>query len=331
MDPKTGEISGTPTVACGPIIYEIEANDIVDKEVKGRYFVSIAVIARIDAVHAPATISFVGQGDLQQSLNSGQKIAANTGIGVIFRQSSNTHFGILHDIEVELSLNIASTVDTIKSINQGSLNSSVQTVTNKQDFGNSVLLPLNSGQALSFNFKGYFTRRGGETGNFRRNESPKPLGGVLSGFNISLNGSNRNWQYVDTIAATKPTLVKASLLSLYIGPFYEFYAPSSGTDYNRDISITLGAGYSGRWILGDVQQGSQADFRTKMLGTTKNSFNGGEVIIALRFYGIKAEAHLPFFSNKTSVPGLTGSHLTTFIGFTGGFPIALKKPTPTGG
>ena len=330
LDPTTGVISGNPSTASGLVIYQIDATDIVSQVVIATYYVGIAVITRPDAVQTPATITFVGQGDLQQSLNNGAKIAANTGIGVIFRQNSNKHFGILHDIEVELSLNVASTVDTLKSINKGSLGSSVQTVTNKQDFGNSVLLPLNSGQALSFNFKGYFTRRGGATGNFRRNESPKPLGGFLSGFNISLNGSNRNWQYVDTIKGVSPTMVKTSLLSLYIGPFYEFYASTSSTGYNRDISITLGAGYSARWILGDVQQSNQADFRTKLLGTTKNSFNGTEVVLALRFYGIKAEAHLPFFSNKTSVSGSTGTHLTTLIGFSGGFPIDLKKPTKSG-
>jgi hypothetical protein len=276
---------------------------------------------RPDVVMASSTISFVGQGDIQQSLNSGAKIAANTGIGVIFRQNSNKHFGVLHDIEVELSINVASTVDTIKSVN--GLNN---TVMNKQDFGNSVLLPLNSGQAFSFKFRGYLTRKGGEFGNYRRNDAPRPLGGVLSGFDVALSGSNRNWEYDDSIKTVAPIQVKASLLSLYIGPFYEFYMPQSKNGFNRNVSITLGMGYTGRWILGDIQQGNRDDLRSKLLGTTKNSFNGTEIMLALRFYNIKAEVHLPFFSNKTQVPGLSGSHLTTFIGFSGGFPIDLSKP-----
>jgi len=322
----TGAITGTPTVATDPKTtmtantYKITANNGAGSNTVS---IVITVVANPDIVISPSIIQFVGAGNIQQSLNTGAAIAANTGIGVIYKQNSSRRYGFLHDIEVDFSINVASTVDTVKSTN-----SPTNSVTNRQDFGNSVLLPTNSGQAFSFDFKGYFTERGGVSGNYRRNESPVSLGGVLSGFNIAFNGSNRNWQYdayndpKSTDPAPSPVLVKASLLSLYVGPFFEYVTPA-----NPDMSITLGFGYSGRWILGDAQQGAEADLRTKLLGTTQSSFTGGELSLGLRFYSIKAEVHLPFLSNKVSVPGLSGAHLTTFIGFTGGFPIALSKPS----
>jgi hypothetical protein len=86
-------------------------------------------------------------------------------------------------------------------------------------------------------------------------------------------------------------------------------------------------GYTGRWILGDVSHSSETNLRNKLLGSTKNSFNGFEIQLGLRFYNIKAEVHLPFLSRKGDIPGLSGVQPTTFIGFSGGFPIDLTKKT----
>ncbi len=325
LNHKNGAIYGTPIKAFKSQIYSIVATHISGQITN--YTINITIEPQPDIVALPPTISFVGQGNIQQSLNSGAAIAANTGIGVVYRQNSSERYGLLHDIEIDFSINVASTVDTIKSVNN-----SQNVVTNKQDFGNSVLLPLNSGQAFSFNFKGYFTGKGGDNGNFRRNAAPLSLGGVLSGFNIAFDGSNRNWEYdaynaPNSTSTISPVLVKTSLLSFYVGPFFEFVTPSKANNYGQNSSITLGVGYSGRWILGDIQQSTQGTLRNELLGSTANSFNGAEITLALRFYNIKAEVHLPFFSNKDGIPGLTGTHLTTFIGFSGGFPIDLTKPS----
>lgn len=328
LENTTGAIKGQPVEAVPTTPYHIigifspngAKPDTTD------YYIHISVQPQSSFVKTAPTISFVGQGNIQQSLNSGAAIAANTGIGVVYRQNSSRRYGVLHNIEVDFSINVASTVDTIKSVNN-----SKNEVTNKQDFGNSVLIPTNSGQAFSFNFKGYFTERGGPGGNYKRNSNALSLGGVLSGFNIAFSGSNRNWEYVEytdpasTAPVPAPVSVKTSLLSLYVGPFFEFVTPSKSNNYGQNASITLGAGYSGRWILGDVQQGDHSNLRSNLLGSTTNSFNGYEVLLALRFYNIKAEVHVPFLSNKANIPGLSGTHMTTFIGFSGGFPIDLTK------
>ena len=328
LNSRTGAISGTPIDAIESANYHVQATFLYNGKNQPPidYYINIAVEPQAYIVKTSPTISFVGQGNIQQSLNSGAAIAANTGIGVVYRQNSSRRYGLLHDIEVDFSINVASTVDTIKSVNNAK-----NEVTNRQDFGNSVLIPTNSGQAFSFNFKGYFSERGGPNGNYERNSPPRSVGGVLSGFNVSFSGANRNWEFIDyadpasTTPAPAPVLVKTSLLSFYIGPFFEFVTPSKSNNYGQNASITLGGGYSGRWILGDIQQGDRENLRSNLLGSTRNSFNGFEMMLGLRFYNIKAEVHVPFFSNKSSVAGLTGTHLTTFIGFSGGFPIDLAK------
>jgi hypothetical protein len=320
LNSKNGEITGAMTKATSSAPFTITGT-YVDKT-PTTYIVNIAGAPDKDVASTPPTLRFVGQGNIQQSLNTGAKVAANTGIGVVYRQNSSKRYGLLHSIEIDFSINVASTVDTIKSINNAS-----NVVTNREDFGNSVLLPLNSGQAFAFNFKGYLTERGGEKGkgNYRRNGAPRALGGVISGFNISLAGSNRNWEFVDVNPDAATTRVKTSLLSFYVGPFFEFITPNKENKYGENASITLGLGYSGRWILGDVRQTTQTEFRNKLLGSEENYFGGPELTLGLRFYNIKAEVHLPFLSNKAGVPGLSGTHLTTFIGFSGGFPIDLNK------
>ncbi|HXB10983.1 MAG TPA: Ig domain-containing protein, partial [Bacteroidia bacterium] len=209
LNKTNGKIYGTPTKAY-PSRYYLITDTSIDRRVT-KYVINITVAPHPDSLATPPTIEFVGQGDIQQSINTGAKIQANTGIGVIYRENSRTQYHFLHHIEVDFSINVASTVDTIKSINNA-----MNQVTNKQDFGNSVLLPLNSGQAFSFAFTGYFSERGGKNGNYQRNASPRSLGGVLSGFKVSVAGSNRNWEYdslsyssaTPPVQTTTPTLVK---------------------------------------------------------------------------------------------------------------------------
>jgi hypothetical protein len=330
LNQATGEISGTPTKAW------LWNDTIIATPSNGKNpkccIVNFKIDPLPDSVSIPPQIEFVGQGDIQQSLNTGAKIGANTGIGIIFRQNSSRRYGILHNIEVELSVNVASTADTIKSTYETDPKTNM--VTNKSDFGNSVLLPSNSGQAFSFSFTGYLTEKGGPNGNYQRNAAPIPLGGVLSGFKVAFAGSNRYWDsvgYSDNSATppvrtTTDNLVKASLVSAYLGIFHEFFPLNKDTQYGRNGSITLGLGYTARWILGDAAQPTEDSLRTKLLGSLTKTFYGPEISLGLRFYNIKAEVHIPFL-RKNNIPGLSGTQLTTFIGFSGGFPIDLKKPS----
>jgi|GEM_PF-4202773 len=323
----TGEITGTPTTASPQTRYTVTAYYPFNPS--STFDLNIAVIANPDIDASDASIEFVGQGDIQQSINTGSKIAANTGIGVIYRENSNRHYGLLHNIEVDFSINVASTVDTVKS----NFDNNSKKLANPSAFGNSLLLPLNSGQAFSFSFIGSLTKKGGADGNYYRNAAPKPLGGIISGFRVDIAGSNRNWE-LDTIPAAAGTIrgniIKSSMLSTYVGVFYEFITPTAKNNFGQNASATFGFGLSARWLLGDAAQGNNPQ---QFLGTTAKitSFVGPEFQLGLRFYNIKAAVHIPMLPSKANnpIPGLTGTQPTTFIGFSGGFPIDLtKKPAP---
>lgn len=258
-------------------------------------------------VAPPPIIEFVGDANIQKSLNNGSGIPANTGIGVVYREILPPKYNkfFLFSLELGLTINVASTADTLKTMYDAS-----QKLLNSSDFGNSILLPSNSGQAYNLYTKFYFTND--RTG---KQENPSPIFYILSGGYINLNGSNRNWNDIES-----KQNIKASTLSFQAGLFHEFIAPSARENY----SITLGAGYTSRRILGDIVSVSNEDLRKRILGTTKTFYNGYEVIIGLRLKNIKAEVRIPVLSNKESIPGLTGTQPNTFIGFTGGFPLKLN-------
>jgi len=313
FDKNSGIINGTPNLVSPPTFYIITATN---GTITSSFPVNINISISSDVINTPPTIEFVGQGNIQPSLSSGSKIPATTGIGVIYTEDLKRNYGMLHSIRIEFSVNVASTVDTIKSINDAMNN-----VTNIRDYGNSVLLPINSGQAFSFNFTGYLTEN--QDKNWNRNVPPKALLGIISGFNISFVGSNRNWEYdlINADKSTTPTLVKTSLISLYAGVFQEIVP----FNYRPNNSITIGVGYTGRFIAGDIAQTTESKLRDKLLGSTNNSFSGIELSLGLRFSNIKAEVRVPFLSPKSNIPGLTGVQPITLITFTGGFPIKLTS------
>jgi hypothetical protein len=279
-------------------------------------------------------LEFVGNANIQKSLTNGDEIPANTGIGVIYRENLHERFKALHSIEIELSINIASTVDTLETVYDTSNN-----VTNKSAFGNSILLPSNSGQAFGFRIIGYLTQKtdsyvaaaapaaGGAPAvpaaaapaakPWLRDQSPLPLYGFISGFNINFNGSNRNWYDSDSDRS-----LKVSNLSMYAGLFHEFV--KRDPKIREKYSITLGAGITGKLIGGDIAQEENSELRKTFLGSTRTSFLGFETNLGLRLKNIKAEVHIPFFRNKDKIPGLSGVQPTTFIGFVGGFSLDLN-------
>lgn len=270
-----------------------------------------------------AKIEFVGNANIQKSLTNGDDIPANTGIGVIYTENLNKRFKALHSIEIELNINIASTVDTLKTKYDTNNN-----VINKSEFGNSILLPSNSGQAFGFRFKGYLTRKSDETndssandnnesGEWFRDESPLPILGIISGFNVNFNGANRNWYDKNT-----NNTIKVSNLSFYAGLFHEFVTrvPSIREKY----SITFGVGLTGRLIGGDLASDDNRELRKIFLGSDRTSFLGFEANLGMRLKNIRAEIRLPLLSQKDKISGLSGIQPNTFIGFVGGFSLELN-------
>ena len=275
------------------------------------------------------TIEFFGDASIQKSLNSGDAIPANTGIGVLYKEifDQEGRWKLLQKIELEISLNIASTVDTLKTTYD-----SKNSVSNVSDFGNSILLPLNSGQAFNIAFKCYFSnynllgksKKGkfGKGADIAKNKKDYGLAaGFISGLYFNCTGSNRNW-----MDSTK--IIKASTLSMQAGIFHEFLPPDSRNDY----SITLGVGFTGRWLLGDIGQNENDTLRSRFLSSKPNEFikntffPGLEFILGFRLKNIKAGVRIPILNTglDPNVAGLTGVQPNTYILFTGGFPLSLK-------
>ena len=251
------------------------------------------------------SIQFVGNGNIQKAIDGKDEIPANTGIGVIYREfmaEDKRIFG-LHNFELSLNINIASTVDTIKSEfdANGRMN-------NQVDFGNSLLLPSNSGQSFNASFKGYFGKV--ENGVYK----PDCYAKLISGFYVSLTGSNRNW-------ANDDRYVRASVLGLQAGIFHDFVGQAHR---NMGYSIAIGLGYTSRFILGDIAHSDNDDVRESLLGTRSKSFHGAEVMLAIQLKNIRASVRIPYLYAAHEVPGLSGVQPNTFIGFVGGFSLPLK-------
>lgn len=255
------------------------------------------------------TIQFVGNGNIQKAISgSNEGIPANTGIGVIYREFMplNKRLLGLHNFELSLNINIASTVDTIKS----TFDAATGKMNNQVDFGNSILLPSNSGQSFNVSFKGYFGRKD-SNGIYK----PDAFCKLLSGFYMNLTGSNRNW-------ANDERYVKSSVLSLQAGIFHDFI----GREHrNLGYSICIGLGYTSRFVLGDIAHEDNDAIRESLLGTRALSFHGAEFMLAIQLKNIKASIRIPYLYSSREVPGLSGVQPNTMIGFVGGFTLALKQ------
>lgn len=250
------------------------------------------------------SIQFVGSGNIQKSLNSGEEIPANTGIGVIYRETLHGKETLkwLYNFELALNINIASTVDTLKpEFNEK------KEIINQRDFGNSILLPSNSGQSFNLSFKGYFSNKD------TQHPAPKPILSLISGFYVNLTGANRNWAYDSTYA-------RASVISFQAGIFHDFV---DRDQRQHGYSITMGLGYTGRFLMGDVAHSRNMDVRKSLLGTTSTSFHGVEFSLAITLKNIRASVRIPYLYAKDEVPGLSGVQPNTIIGFVGGFSLEL--------
>lgn len=248
-----------------------------------------------------STIEFVGNTEIQKAISNNSDIPANAGIGVRFTKKYGSPTSILSidKLEIDISISIASTVDTIKTI----YNSSNE-IENINSFGNSVLLPVNSGQSVSLNVRTFMNKR----------NTYNTVLGQNWGIQGRLNASNRIWS--DTIVSQE-----VSTLSLTIGVFTEL-VPIQNMD---KFSISVGVDLSSRWIFGNIGHEYAENFRKDIIGTDKTFYYGIEPNITIRLKDIKAVASFPILFSDDDVPGLTQGQFVTMIGFTGGFPLNISK------
>lgn len=287
-----------------------EANQAI---LESKKFGVVFPINKMFGENKSTIIQFVGTGDIQQSVNSGQQLQANTGIGAVLKTVFTRTILIFRAIEIDASINVASTVDTLVADVDKDFN-----IINQGVFGNFILLPINSGQATSVHVK-LFTDDGSypskKPGSFFRNLFTYTITGV----NFSLTASKRLWRR--QIDATNFRDINAAAISFRFGVFHEFIPYKQREDY----SIAFGLDFSARALYGDIKNNDFADERERFIGTSKIDFYGFEPNVTLRLKNIKAQVSFPFlFAKNNEVLGLTGGQFVTAINFTGGFSLNLK-------
>jgi hypothetical protein len=256
-------------------------------------------------------LNFFGSGNIQKSLDNGEKIPASTGLGVSYTHwfDTATEIKILHKVkflkkitidklEIDAAINVAATVDTLKAKYDNN------NVTNPSLFGSSILTPLNSGQAVKIGLRL----------NFKKSILAKTL---IDGIKIKYIGSNRNWEVNDN---GKTRVILGTNNYLRVGLFQEFLPKKLQDDY----SINFGLYWAHNSIKGDIGQGINDQLRTKILGTDTKNFSGPEIALEIRLLNLRAEFGYSWLGADNEVPGLTGGRLLTTISFVGGFGLKLK-------
>jgi hypothetical protein len=266
-----------------------------------------------DCLHCPSKhfldtveqlhLTFYGDGNLQKTVQSSDKIAATTGIGVhvdkYFKSLPKQKFGPWYRAELMAQINVASSVDTISAQMRQINDSATSVIANVTSFGNSMMTPLNSGQAVDLKLR-LFNKR--------------TVFGFLSGVEFRYIGSNRNWKLnKDTIGQINTNLARVILFHDLI-PYHK----------RNNYSVMLRAGYASNWVRGNLGSKANDLTRKRFIGTTDRTFHGVEFGVGFRLKNILADFAYTILTDHNNIPGLTGSQLVMTIKFIGGFKIQLE-------
>jgi hypothetical protein len=264
-----------------------------------------------DCAHCPSRVfldtvsqlnlTFFGDGNLQKTIQSNDELAATTGVGVhidkYFRQLPGQKFGPWYRAELMAQINVASSIDTIKAEYKEVNGNKV--MTNISSFGNSILTPLNSGQAVDLKLRLF---------------NKKTIGGVISGFEIHYIGSNRNWKLNEDVFGQ----INTNLARIIA--FHDLIPYAKRNNY----AVMLRAGYAANWVRGDLGSRDMTPTRKQFVDTGRRTFHGVEFGLGLQLRNILADFAYTILPSSKDVPGLTGSRLVMTIKFVGGFKIALE-------
>lgn len=262
-------------------------------------------------------IDFVGSGDIQKSASNGNDINANTGIGVIFERY-NSMYKPLQSFELEATLNIASTSDSVKAL----LNNNV--IQNSRDFGTYIINPISTKQSIYINSNLYFGAADDE----------KMLGfiarHIVNGVNVRLVTSNSVWEYDSTTSNLGALAFRAGVFHEFIPDNYRVGKVGSDDEGRSKYSIYLGINYSYRGILGDILSEQNTEFRQSILGSEQTKFKGFELNFGFRLNNLRAEFQMPILNiENNSIDGLTNAQFLFSIKFVGGFSLKLDKDEST--
>jgi hypothetical protein len=269
-------------------------------------------------------LDFVGTGDIQNAISGTQTVNANTGAGIVFeRYTGDTKLSnIFQSLEVEMSINIATTSDSI--IAAVSTQSGTPTVTNVRDFGTYIINPLSGKQAFYGNANFYFGYP----------DKNRWLTDIISGINCRFVASNNVWQYNATTTAADAQNINVSAFAFRIGGFHEVLPDNIRVDATTKrslYSLFLGVNFSVRGLAGDISSPQNAAVRQAILGTTKTTWYGAEFDMGFRLNNLRLEFDIPVLSagNSNRIPGLTNTQFLFTIRFIGGFGLQLNSSSPT--
>jgi hypothetical protein len=243
-------------------------------------------------------LSFVGDGNVQNSLSSGSDFSSNTGMGIIFNRFWLGDSIFVRSLDLSVHVNVASSSDTLFS-NIG-----------QRELGRYFMQPRGSNTGAVFNLDLYF------------NDYNKPLFRLFSGFNLNFIGSTNMLNFQ---SGSNVDNIDLGALSFRIGPFYEFINDKLRKEEGYSVKLSLN--YSTRLLIGDLSFEENNLLKQDILKTNSNRFSGIELNARFRIRNIVAEISLPVLNgeNGVNVSGLTGTQFLTSISFVGGFPIKLKK------
>lgn len=261
-------------------------------------------------------IDFVGSGDIQKSISQGDDINANTGIGVIFERFADFD-KLVQSFELEATLNIASTADSINSKFEE------DRFINRRDFGTYALNPISARQSLYLNSNLYF--------GYPPNVNSKFLSfltkNLVSGINLRLITSNNVWTYKDSISNLGVIAFRGGIFHEFIPDNYRIEQGSENFGRSR-YSIFLGLNYSYRGIIGDITADKNKVLRDKILGSEQKKFGGFEINFGFRLNNLRAEFQMPILKkDEYSIDGLTNTQFLFSIKFVGGFSLKLNNKT----
>ena len=258
-------------------------------------------------------IDFVGTGDLQKSVSSGQEPECKCGKGIIFEQYKGQNHGF-QSLEVDLTINVASTADSLVAKVDPNGN-----VTNIRNFGSFIMNPVSAKQAIYSNVILYFGYPKNTFGDIAK---------YVSGVNFKFIGSNNVWQINNTNDPNKVINTNLGAFLFSGGIFHEFIPNKYRLDdkYRSKYSLYLGFGFTSRGIVGDFITTNDSSLRKQFLGTTLTQFNGVEFNAGFRLNNIRINFEVPimYTHGNIDVPGLTGKQFLFSIRFIGGFGLEIK-------
>ena len=265
-------------------------------------------------------IDFVGSGDIQKSLTDGAGLNGNTGMGVILERYNGTG-KIIQSLELESTINIATTADTIVALTNNA------SVVNKRDFGSYLLNPISRNQSLYLNSNIYF--------GYPQNTWISSVTSVISGVNFRLISSNNVWNYNGSSYNLGALLFRAGIFHEFIPDNFRVVGEGEANVGRSIYSIFLGLNYSSRRMFGDLTFEENATVRNEVLGAQQLGYRGVELNFGFRLNNLRAEFQMPVLKTKDKqVLGLTDTQFLFSIKFVGGFTLKLedaaKKTQNTG-